>query len=38
MRAAFSADPQLNADGELFRAWLLTPQELAQPKPGSAGG
>ena len=30
------ADYILNADGELFRAWLLTPQELAQPR--SAGG
>jgi len=26
------ADYILNADGELFRAWLLTPQELAQPR------
>ena len=31
-----TADYILNADGELFRAWLLTPQELAQPR--SAGG
>jgi len=30
------ADYILNPDGELFRAWLLTPQELARPK--SAGG
>jgi hypothetical protein len=30
------ADYILNGDGELFRAWLLTPQELAQPR--SAGG
>ena len=27
-----TADYILNADGELFRAWLLTPQELAQPR------
>jgi len=33
-----AADYILNADGTLFRAWLLTPQELAQPKPGSTGG
>src|SRR5215472_9745135 len=30
------ADYILNGDGELFRAWLLTPQELSQPR--SAGG
>jgi hypothetical protein len=33
-----AADYILNADGTLFRAWLLTPQELARPKPGSTGG
>jgi hypothetical protein len=27
------ADYTLNADGEIFRAWLLTPDELALPKP-----
>ena len=27
----------LNADGQLFRAWLLTPQELSQPS-SAAGG
>jgi hypothetical protein len=31
------ADYTLNADGEIFRAWLLTPDELARPKPGSGG-
>ena len=31
------ADYILNADGELFRAWLLTPQELAQPRSASGG-
>jgi hypothetical protein len=31
------ADYILNADGELFRAWLLTPQELAQPRSARGG-
>jgi hypothetical protein len=31
------ADYILNVDGELFRAWLLTPRELAQPKPAAGG-
>ena len=29
------ADYVLNQNGEIFRAWLLTPEELARPKPGS---
>jgi hypothetical protein len=32
-----TADYILNGDGELFRAWLLTPQELAQPRPAAGG-
>ena len=32
------ADYVLNQNGEIFRAWLLTPEELARPKPGSGGG
>jgi hypothetical protein len=31
------ADYLLNQNGEIFRAWLLTPEELARPKPGSGG-
>jgi len=31
------ADYTLNVDGEIFRAWLLTPDELARPKPGPGG-
>ena len=31
------ADYTLNADGEIFRAWLLTPDELARPKPRLGG-
>jgi len=31
------ADYILNGDGELFRAWLLSPQELAQPRPAAGG-
>jgi hypothetical protein len=31
------ADYILNTDGELFRAWLLTPREQAQPR-SAAGG
>jgi hypothetical protein len=30
------ADYTLNAEGQVYRVWLLTPDELAQPKP--AGG
>jgi|SRR5262245_24806460 len=33
-----AADYLLNGDGELLRAWLLTPQEAAQPRSGSGGG
>jgi hypothetical protein len=33
-----AADYILNGDGELFRAWLLTPQEQAVPRPGAGGG
>jgi hypothetical protein len=29
------ADYVLNRDGEIFRVWLLTPEELARPKPRS---
>jgi len=32
-----AADYVLDGNGELFRAWLLTPQELARPKSGSGG-
>ena len=32
------ADYILNGDGELFRAWLLTPGELAQPRSVGGGG
>jgi len=32
------ADYLLNGDGQLFRAWLLTPQEFARPKSGPGGG
>jgi hypothetical protein len=31
------ADYVLNADGQVFRVWLLTPAELARPKQGAAG-
>ena len=31
------ADYVLNADGQVFRVWLLTPGELARPKQGAAG-
>jgi hypothetical protein len=31
------ADYVLNQNGEIFRAWLLTPEELARPKPSSGG-
>src|SRR5262245_44898552 len=33
-RSGAWADYTLNADGQIFRAWLLTPEELARPKPG----
>src|SRR5262249_2416878 len=32
------ADYTLNGDGQIFRAWLLTPEEVARPKPGAGGG
>ena len=31
------ADYTLNREGQIFRVWLLTPDELARPKPGSRG-
>ena len=31
------ADFIVNTDGQISRVWLLTPAELAQPKPGSGG-
>src|SRR5262245_45154609 len=31
------ADYVLNADGQVFRVWLLTPAEFARPKPGTGG-
>jgi len=32
------ADYILNADGQISRMWLLTPDELARPKPTSGSG
>jgi|SRR5690242_35807 hypothetical protein len=32
------ADYVLNADGQVFRVWLLTPAELARPRQGRTGG
>jgi hypothetical protein len=32
-RSGAWADYTLNADGQIFRAWLLTPDELSRPKP-----
>jgi hypothetical protein len=32
------ADFTLNADGQVFRVWLLTPDELTRPKPRLGGG
>ena len=32
------ADYILNRDGQIFRVWLLTPDEFARPKPVSGGG
>ena len=32
------ADYILRGDGQIFRVWLLTPDELARPKPASGGG
>jgi hypothetical protein len=32
------ADYTLNSDGQVFRVWLLTPDEFARPKPGAGGG
>jgi hypothetical protein len=31
------ADYTLNNEGQIFRVWLLTPDELARPKPASGG-
>jgi hypothetical protein len=31
------ADYTLNRDGQIFRAWLLTPDEIARPKPRAGG-
>ena len=31
------ADYTLDNDGQIFRVWLLTPDELARPKPASGG-
>jgi hypothetical protein len=32
------ADFTLNGDGQVFRVWLLTPEERARPKPRAGGG
>jgi hypothetical protein len=32
------ADYTVNSDGQVFRVWLLSPAELAVPKPGAGGG
>jgi len=32
------ADYVVNGDGQLSRVWLLSPAELAVPKPGAGGG
>ncbi|HKW38210.1 MAG TPA: hypothetical protein VJO54_10415 [Burkholderiales bacterium] len=32
------ADYVLNSGGQIFRVWLLTPGELAVPKPATGGG
>jgi hypothetical protein len=37
-RDGASADYTLNGEGQVFRVWLLTPDELARPKPGAGGG
>jgi len=37
-RSGAWADYVVNADGQIFRVWLLTPDELARPKPASGGG
>jgi hypothetical protein len=37
-RSGAWADYVLNTDGQIFRVWLLTPDELARPKPKSGGG
>jgi hypothetical protein len=36
-RSGAWADYVLNADGQIFRVWLLTPDELARPRPGAGG-
>ena len=33
-----TADYMVNSDGQMFRVWLLTPDELARPKPRATGG
>ncbi len=37
-RSGAWADFTLNAEGQIFRMWLLTPAEFAQPRRGSGGG
>jgi hypothetical protein len=37
-RSGAWADYVVNADGQISRVWLLTPDELARPKPASGGG
>jgi len=37
-RSGAWADFTLNAERQIFRVWLLTPAELAQPKKGAGGG
>ena len=32
------ADYTLNGDGQIFRVWLLTPDEFARPKRATGGG
>jgi hypothetical protein len=36
-RSGVWADYILNTEGQIFRVWLLTPDELARPKPKSGG-
>jgi hypothetical protein len=36
-RSGAWADYTLNAEGQIFRVWLLSPDELARPKPKSGG-
>jgi hypothetical protein len=37
-RSGAWADYVLNSDGQVFRVWLLSPAELAVPKPAAGGG